>query len=219
MWRWFLSFGVLLAAIVAGVAASWKEQWIEESIYWLTEVRGYVITKARERALKPKDTFKECRSCPEMVVVPAGEFMMGWPENEKGYSDNEGPQHKVMISRPLAIARFELTFAEWDACAAHADCARGDGAEHLDDPVWDDVGGVEAPGRPGAGGHRGIEMRAGYMADGKGHREQGQAECQGDAGKADADKRGRRKLRGQHRRSTAAEHEPKRAEKLGSEAL
>jgi formylglycine-generating enzyme required for sulfatase activity len=93
MWRWFLSFGVLLAAIVAGVAASWKEQWIEESIYWLTEVRGYVITEARERALKPKDTFKECRSCPEMVVVPAGEFMMGWPENEKGYSDNEGPQH------------------------------------------------------------------------------------------------------------------------------
>jgi formylglycine-generating enzyme required for sulfatase activity len=49
--------------------------------------------------------------------------MMGWPETEKGYSDNEGPQQKVMISRPLAIARFELTFAEWDACAAHGDCA------------------------------------------------------------------------------------------------
>jgi formylglycine-generating enzyme required for sulfatase activity len=146
MWRWFLSFGVLLAAIVAGVAASWKEQWIEESIYWLTEVRGYVITEARERALKPKDTFKECRSCPEMVVVPAGEFMMGWPETEKGYSDNEGPQHKVMISRPLAIALFELTFAEWDACAAHADCARdipASGSRRPRLPVinvsWDDA--------------------------------------------------------------------------------
>src|SRR5579871_49039 len=146
MWRWFLSFGVLLAAIVAGVAASWKEQWIEESIYWLTEVRGYVITEARERALKPKDTFKECRSCPEMVVVPAGEFMMGWPETEKGYSDNEGPQHKVVISRPLAITRFELTFAEWDACAAHAGCARDIPASGSRRPLlpvinvtWDDA--------------------------------------------------------------------------------
>jgi hypothetical protein len=26
----------------------------------------------RERALKPKDVFKECPTCPEMVVVPAG---------------------------------------------------------------------------------------------------------------------------------------------------
>jgi hypothetical protein len=30
-----------------------------------------------ERALKPKDIFKECDNCPEMVVVPAGRFMMG----------------------------------------------------------------------------------------------------------------------------------------------
>ena len=32
-----------------------------------------------ERGLKAKDTFKECDDCPEMVVVPAGEFMMGSP--------------------------------------------------------------------------------------------------------------------------------------------
>jgi formylglycine-generating enzyme required for sulfatase activity len=146
MRRCFLSFGVLIAAIVAGVAAWSKEQWIEESIYWLTHVRGYVITQARESALKPKDTFKECTRCPEMVVVPAGEFMMGWPETEKGYSDNEGPQHKVMISRPFAVARFELTFAEWDACADRGDCPRdipASGSRRARLPVinvgWDDA--------------------------------------------------------------------------------
>jgi formylglycine-generating enzyme required for sulfatase activity len=32
-----------------------------------------------ERALKPKDSFKECDVCPEMVVVPKGSFMMGTP--------------------------------------------------------------------------------------------------------------------------------------------
>ena len=30
------------------------------------------LTAARERALKPKDSFKECAACPQMVVVPAG---------------------------------------------------------------------------------------------------------------------------------------------------
>jgi hypothetical protein len=58
--RWYLSLGVLMAAIVAGLAG-----------WWLTDVRDHVITEARERALKPKDTFKECTGCPEMVVVPA----------------------------------------------------------------------------------------------------------------------------------------------------
>jgi formylglycine-generating enzyme required for sulfatase activity len=146
MRRWFLIFGVLMAAIVAGVAAWWKEQWIAESIYWLTGVRGHGITEARERALRPKDTFKECAVCPEMVVVPAGEFMMGWPETERRYSDNEGPQHKVVISRPFAVARFELTFGEWDACVADGDCPRDipeSGSRRARLPVinvsWDDA--------------------------------------------------------------------------------
>ena len=37
------------------------------------------LTPTEERALKPKDSFKECDECPEMVVVPAGSFMMGSP--------------------------------------------------------------------------------------------------------------------------------------------
>ena len=46
--------------------------------------------------------FRECaKDCPEMVVVPAGDFMMGSPPNEKGRYDNEGPQHKVTIAKPL----------------------------------------------------------------------------------------------------------------------
>jgi hypothetical protein len=47
MRHWFLGFGVLMAAIVVGAAAWWKEQWIKESIDWLTDVRGQVITEAQ----------------------------------------------------------------------------------------------------------------------------------------------------------------------------
>ena len=67
--------------------------------------------------LKPKDTFKDCPECPEMVVVPAGEFVMG----SNDY-DNEKPIHKVSIARPFALSRFEITFAEWDACISEGGC-------------------------------------------------------------------------------------------------
>lgn len=77
-----------------------------------------------ERALKPKDTFVECETCPEMVVVPAGTFSMGSPPQEKGRFNWEGPQHSVGIRAPFAVGRFEVTFAEWDACVSGGGCNR-----------------------------------------------------------------------------------------------
>ncbi len=53
-------------------------------------------------------------ACPEMVVVPAGAYMMGSPEEA-----SELPIHRVTIGEPLAVGKYEVTFAEWDACVAH----------------------------------------------------------------------------------------------------
>ena len=47
---------------------------------------GHPLTTAQEQALKPRDSFKECTDCPEMIVVPAGSFMMGSPDDRKGPS-------------------------------------------------------------------------------------------------------------------------------------
>jgi formylglycine-generating enzyme required for sulfatase activity len=80
------------------------------------------LSPTQEKALKPKDTFKECANCPEMMVVPAGSFMMGSPKGEPGRSADEGPQHTVTIARPFAVGRFSVTFDEWDACAAEGGC-------------------------------------------------------------------------------------------------
>ena len=110
----------LVAALVAGAGAWWKQEWLKERVYAMANVTA--LKTAQERALKPKDPFKECTDCPEMIVVPAGSFMMGSPETEKGRSENEGPQHKVTIAKPFAVGKFALTFAEWDACVAHGDC-------------------------------------------------------------------------------------------------
>ena len=69
------------------------------------------------QAAEPGEVFKECPVCPEMVVIPIGEFVMGSDKTESGHLD-EKPQHKVKISKPLAVAKFETSFALWDACTA-----------------------------------------------------------------------------------------------------
>jgi formylglycine-generating enzyme required for sulfatase activity/TPR repeat protein len=61
------------------------------------------------------DTFKDCSNCPEMVVIPAGNFLMGSPSSEPKREDNEGPQHRVAIPQSLAVGKFEITQAEYYA--------------------------------------------------------------------------------------------------------
>ena len=42
------------------------------------------------------NTFRDCPSCPEMVIIAPGTFVMGLPETEKGRDADEG-QHTVAI--------------------------------------------------------------------------------------------------------------------------
>jgi len=97
---------------------------LNDLMYWYFTVRPYVLTAEAERArIESKEPFRECAAdCPEMIVIPAGDFMMGSPETEQGRDPDEGPQHKVSIAKPFAVSKFDVTFAEWDACAAHGDC-------------------------------------------------------------------------------------------------
>ena len=69
--------------------------------------------------------FKDCAECPELLVVPAGQFLMGSPPGEPDRDVDEGPQHTVTIARPFAAGKYEVTFDEWDACVAGGGCARG----------------------------------------------------------------------------------------------
>ena len=72
---------------------------------------------------KPGQVFRDCPECPEMVVVPAGEYTMGSPESEtERLEDREGPVHRVSVRQPFAIGKFEVTFAEWNACVAGGGC-------------------------------------------------------------------------------------------------
>ena len=57
--------------------------------------------------------FADCDKCPEVVVIPAGSFMMGSPDSEKGREANEGPQHEVTIGKSLAFGKHEVTRTQY----------------------------------------------------------------------------------------------------------
>jgi formylglycine-generating enzyme required for sulfatase activity len=82
------------------------------------------LVGSERRCLRPKDTFRDCPWCPEMVVVPAGGFMMGSPadeperESELGRpgarKGTEGPQHRVTVPKPFAVGKSAVTRREYE---------------------------------------------------------------------------------------------------------
>ena len=92
----------------------------------------------------PGFIFRDCEQCPEMVVVPAGRFRMGDLSGD-GDSD-EKPVHEVTIDYPFAVGKYEVTFAEWDACVEAGGCTRrpdddgwGRGTQPVINVSWDDT--------------------------------------------------------------------------------
>ncbi len=49
----------------------------------------------------------------EMVRIPAGSFMMGSGQSERGRYSDEGPVHKVTIGYDFYMGKFEVTQAQW----------------------------------------------------------------------------------------------------------
>ena len=70
------------------------------------------------RCLKTGEVFSDCTDCPEMIVVPAGKFIMGAPETETGSLASERPARTVTIARPFAISRYEVTRKEFESYLA-----------------------------------------------------------------------------------------------------
>ena len=74
-------------------------------------------------SLEPGTAFQDCSECPEVVIIPSGEFMMGSPANEASREDDEGPIHRVTIPAAFAVGKHEVTFDEWDACVGAGGCS------------------------------------------------------------------------------------------------
>jgi formylglycine-generating enzyme required for sulfatase activity len=75
----------------------------------------------------------------DMILIPAGTFSMGSPEDEPGRFNRESPQHTVTLTRPFHLQRTVVTWAQWTAVRAwalrhgYADLTQGQMGSHGDD--------------------------------------------------------------------------------------
>ena len=65
--------------------------------------------------LKPKNRPQRVTNSigQDLVLIPAGSFQMGSPEGESGRSSDEGPQHRVEITKAFYMGRTEVTQGQW----------------------------------------------------------------------------------------------------------
>jgi formylglycine-generating enzyme required for sulfatase activity len=95
----------------------------EPSVETVPSAASERTSAASTRTGEHREAMWDCEACPQMVLVPAGEFTMGSPPYEPDRSDDEEPQRKVTIAEPFWVGRYEVTFAEWDACVAAGGCS------------------------------------------------------------------------------------------------
>ena len=86
----------------------------------LPAAQGQTESRARA-ALRAGQTFKECRNCPEMVVLRPGTVTIGSPADEPLRRDNE-PQKEIAIRTAFALARTAVTWDQWEACVRDRAC-------------------------------------------------------------------------------------------------
>ncbi len=92
----------------------------------------------KESAYPPGTRLRDCRDagCPWLVVVPAGEFMMGSAESEEGHQSRESPQHRVRISEPFAVMEAEVTLGAFARFVQETGYKAGEGCFVFSGKGW-----------------------------------------------------------------------------------
>jgi formylglycine-generating enzyme required for sulfatase activity len=94
----------------------------------ILQVIGLLLLSTTTLTAEPLETFRDCDVCPEMVELPQGKFLMGpllagtgsWPELG---GEIRQPVSEVVVDIPFAMARTEITFAEFMACVDDGGCS------------------------------------------------------------------------------------------------
>ncbi len=105
-----------------------------------------IIPAAASESVLPGTTFKDCLVCPEMIVIPAGSIRIGASFAEGG--DDEWPIHDVVISRPLAVGKYEVTKFEFAMFVEAAKHSIGFSCRYLAEVDWEEGVSWHYPGFP-----------------------------------------------------------------------
>jgi formylglycine-generating enzyme required for sulfatase activity len=101
------------------------------------------------------DVFRDCPTCPELVVIPGGEFLMGSDRRDDESFDSERPRHRVTVGG-FALGVHEVTRDEYAAFVAATGRGPGDRCRAVNDDgrwEWRDEATWRSPGYSQAGDH------------------------------------------------------------------
>jgi formylglycine-generating enzyme required for sulfatase activity len=81
--------------------------------------------------------FRDCPTCPLMIVLPPGDYVQGTPTGTPGTEPFESPEHDVFIDNSFAASQHEVTVGEFEEFVEATGrkvegCWRYDGAWRLD---------------------------------------------------------------------------------------
>jgi formylglycine-generating enzyme required for sulfatase activity len=109
------NLALVLAMAAFSVAGPAEETPVEAKAYPLWDGKESVAAYAKRAGLEPEMSLDlGDRVKMDFVLIPAGKFMMGSPEDEKDHEDNEGPRHEVTIDRPFYMGKFEVTQEQYE---------------------------------------------------------------------------------------------------------
>ena len=91
---------------------------IDPSVAGIAEFDNRLVNARLYAGYKPGQIFSDSYvdrpgKSPAMLVIPIGSFQMGAPDDQGGYSENQKPQHAVVIGKGFAMARSSITVGQF----------------------------------------------------------------------------------------------------------
>jgi len=132
------TLGILVSGLIALVLAAPAVRAAEAGAAPGGKVRVLTGSGAhsKEMWLTPgngqRESFRDCPNCPEMVVVPAGEFVMGSPKDEPNRWAFSEKQQKIAFGRAFAAGKYAVTRGEFEAFVTATRRAMADKCEMPD---------------------------------------------------------------------------------------
>ena len=107
---------------------------VEEQVAAVTSVPDPAPSKVEPSVIVPvqatgqrKDegqTFRDCETCPELVAINPGRFVMGPVTEDVTQKARAAAEQEITVDAAFAIGRYEITFDDWERCVAAGDCDR-----------------------------------------------------------------------------------------------
>ena len=98
-----------------GDPGNFSDQWYEarEAEILKVEQEGEARSKALNKAWREEEDLGQGVKL-EMMLIPAGKFVMGSPKKEVGRYGDE-TQHEVTLTKPFYMGKYEVTQEQWES--------------------------------------------------------------------------------------------------------